>query len=83
MSLEMEFAEYKALHKYVILKAKITQYYKDLEDGQVNIPDFMRIGERPEDKADRDIREMIANKDLVTFDILYQQAYEDLAEVLD
>lgn len=42
MILEKEFEQYKALRKYCILKARIMQYYKDLEEGQINLPDFMR-----------------------------------------
>lgn len=84
MSLEQEFEQYKAIHKFAILKARLIQYYKDLEDGTVQIPDFMRVGQRPEDLADRDIRNLISrSNNLNEFNILYEQAYKDLAEVLD
>lgn len=84
MSLEQEFEQYKAIHKFAILKARLIQYYKDLEDGTVQIPDFMRVGQRPEDLADRDIRNLISrSNNLNEFNILYEQAYQDLAEVLD
>lgn len=42
ITLEREFEEFKALHKYAILKVRIMQYYKDLEADSVNVPDFMR-----------------------------------------
>lgn len=82
-SLEREFEEFKALHKFAILKAKITQYYRDLEDGQVLVPDFLRTGQRPEDLAERDIKALVLKKDnLAEFNRLYEIAYQDLAEVL-
>lgn len=82
-TLEQEFEEYKALHKYAILKAKITQYYRDLESEQINIPDFQRIGQRPEDLADRDLKALILRNDnLQEFNRLYELAYNDLSEVL-
>lgn len=77
MILEKEFEQYKALHKYCILKARIMQYYKDLEEGQINLPDFMR--ETPEQKADKDLTKLIMfspNK----FNELYEQAWNDIAE---
>ena len=82
-SLEREFEEFKALHKFAILKAKITQYYRDLEDGQVLVPDFLRIGQMPEDLAERDIKALVLKNDnLAEFNRLYEIAYQDLAEVL-
>lgn len=83
-TLEQEFEEYKALHKFSILKARITQYYRDLEDGEVLVPDFMRIGERPEDKADRDLRALVLRPDnLKLFNECYERAWQDTAEVLE
>lgn len=84
MNLEQEFKQYKAVHKYMILKCKIMQYYKDLEADKVTVPDFQRIGERPEDLADRDLKALILRDDnLQEFNRLYELAYQDLAEVLD
>lgn len=40
--LEHEFEEYKALHKFAILKCRIMQYYTDMEEGQILVPDFQR-----------------------------------------
>ena len=79
-----EFEEYKALHKYAILKAKAVKYYQDLEANSATIPDFMRQGQTPESLADGDIRNLICIPDnLATFNRLYEQAYQELAEVLD
>ena len=82
--LEAEFEEYKALHKFAILKCKIMQYYKDLEEGQVLVPDFQRTHETPEALADKDLRCLVLRKDnLQEFNRLYEKAYKELAEVLD
>lgn len=82
--LEAEFEEYKALHKFAILKCKIMQYYKDIEEGQVLVPDFQRQHETPEALADRDLRCLVLRKDnLQEFNRLYEKAYKELAEVLD
>lgn len=84
LTLEQEFEQYKAVHKYAVLKCKIIRYYKDLEADKVTVPDFQRIGERPEDLADRDLRLMLSSPDgLKEFNRLYEMAYQDLAEVLD
>lgn len=82
-SLEDEFEQYKTLHKLAILKAVITQYYKDVEDNSAKIPDFMRRGQRPEDLAEKDVRELVLRPDnLKKFNELYELAYQQLAEVL-
>lgn len=83
MTLEAEFEQYKALHKYVILKAKIMQYYKDLEADSINIPCFMR-DDSPSKRADKDIRNLILLPDGgKKFNELYEKAYYELAEKLD
>ena len=82
--LEQEFEEYKALHKFAILKSKIMQYYRDLEVNQVLVPDFQRQHETPEALADRDLRCLVLRKDnLQEFNRLYEIAYQEMAEVLD
>jgi len=71
-------------HKLSILKAKMIQYYRDLEDGSATIPDFMRKGETPEDLADEEIKNLLARDDKGRkFNSLYETAYKELAEVLD
>lgn len=80
-TLESEFEKYKAVHKYTVLKAKLIQYFSDLEDDQVNVPDFMRIGQRPEDKADAELRRLLCTPGgFREFNRLYEIAYEDLAQ---
>ncbi len=82
MELEQEFEQYKALHKYAILKARIMQYFIDLEANQVDIPVFMR--NNPEQKADIELRRLASKKDnFKEFNRLYELAYADLAPSLD
>lgn len=80
LTLEQEFEQFKAIHKYAILKAKIMNYYQNIQDGQVNIPNFMR-SDSPEKLADRDLRNLILN-DTSKFNYLYELAYQELSEVL-
>ena len=83
MELETEFEQYKALHKYTILKAKIMQYYMDLEAAGVNIPCFMQ-NDNFSKRADRDIKNLILLPDGgKKFNELYELAYKEIAEVLD
>lgn len=84
VTLEREFEEFKALHKYAIVKCKAVQYFRDIEDGMPTIPDFMRKGQTPEDLADKFMRQLLCLPDGgKTFNKLYETAYEELAEVLD
>ena len=79
--LENEFEQFKTLHKYAILKAKIMDYYETLQQGQINLPDFMR-DDTPEKLADRDLKNLVLN-DINKFNDLYEQAYIELAPMLD
>lgn len=82
-TLEQEFEEYKALHKYSILKARIMQYYADLEGTGVNIPDFLR-DDTPEKLADRDLQELLSTcSGIEKFNKLYEMAWQEIAESLD
>lgn len=84
LTLEQEFEQYKAQHMYVIVRAKLLTYYKELEADKTNVPDFMRIGQRAEDLADRDMNALLTTKDNgEKYKTLYEKAYQDLAEVLD
>ena len=79
-----EFEQFKALHKYAIVKAKTVQYFRDLEADSATIPDFMRKGETPEDLADAEIKNILALEDKdEKFNSLYEKAYQELAEVLE
>ena len=79
--LEAEFEEIKALHKYGIVKARIMNYYETLQQGEVNMPDFMR-DDTPEKLADRDLKNLVLN-DINKFNDLYEQAYIEIAPLLD
>ena len=81
MSLEREFEEYKALHKYAIMKAMMMRYFRTLQQGEVNMPDFMR-DDSPERLADRELKKLVVN-DINKFNSLYEKAYEAIAPLLD
>lgn len=80
--LEAEFEQFKAVHKYATLKARLIKYYTDLQDGKVNLPDFMR-DDTPEKLADAEIRRILCMPDgLERFDRLYNTCWEEIAEVM-
>ena len=81
VTLEDEFEQFKAVHKLSILKAKIIDYYKTLEQGAVNLPGFMR-DDTPEKKADKDVKNLILT-DINKFNSLYEKAWCELAPLLD
>lgn len=82
MKLEEEFEQYKALHKYATLKAMIIQYYQDLEDGKIKLPDFMR-NDTPEKLADKDIKNLLCLSDGgEKFNRLYEAAWQVIAEIM-
>jgi hypothetical protein len=56
-------------------------YYETLQQGEVNIPDFMR-DDTPEKLADRDLKNLVLN-DINKFNKLYEQAYIEIAPLLD
>jgi hypothetical protein len=80
-ALEKEFAEYKALHKYAIMKAMLMRYFRTIQQGEVNIPDFLR-DDSPERLVDKELRNLVVN-DINKFNSLYEKAYEELAPMLD
>lgn len=81
MSVEHEFEIEKARHKEAILKAKIQDYFETIQQGQINLPDFMR-DDTPEKLADIEIRKLVV-KDIDKFNSLYEKAYIELAPLLD
>jgi hypothetical protein len=81
MKLEEEFSQFVAIHKLAILKAKIIDYYRTLEQTGINIPDFMR-DDTPEKKADKDIKNLLLT-DINKFNSLYEKAWGELAPLLD
>ena len=81
-TLEEEFEEFKALHKYSVLKAKIVMYYADLQDTGVNISYFLRE-DTPDKLADRDLKTLLSSKrGFEEFNRLYEIAWKELAELL-
>lgn len=81
-TLEEEFEEFKALHKYSVLKAKIVMYYADLQDTGVNIPYFLRE-DTPEKLAERDLKELLTKRGIKEFNRLYELAYQEVSQYLD
>lgn len=82
-TIEREFEKFKALHKYVILKAKIMQYFNDLEVDLPQIPDFMRRGQTPEDKANIELQNLLMLPDGgKLFNELYETAWAEMADIL-
>lgn len=65
-SLEREFNFYKLRHKITILQAKLTVYYKSLQESGIQIPFFMLMP--PEIQA--------------KLETLYEKAWEEYAECL-
>lgn len=83
ITLEQEFTDCLAQHKYAVLKAKIVDYYRTLEMGKVNLPDFVR-NDSPEVLADRDLRHILCGENgLEKFNELYEAAWNSIAELLD
>ena len=82
-TLETEFEEFKALHKYSILFARIKKYYADLQGTGVTIPDFMR-DDSPDALAKRDLRNLLTRDDkFKEFNRLYELAWEEVAPFLE
>lgn len=83
VSLEDEFEQYKACHKYSVLKAKMIDYYTTLDMGKVNLPNFLR-NDSPEKRADEELRNIISMPDgMKRFNELYEIAWESIAELMD
>lgn len=78
IELAREFEQFKALHKYCVLKAKLMKDYIDLENQGIDIPYFLKQ-ETPEQKADKEIAKMLMfNKE--KFNSLYEDAWNNIAE---
>ena len=79
LSLEKEFALYCQLHKTTILQAKITTYYKNLQETGTRIPEFMII---PAEKlAEKEVINLMCYSPK-SFDRLYDIAWREYAEYL-
>lgn len=79
LSLEKEFEIYKLMHKTTILQAKLTAYYKVIQESGVTIPFFMQ--EPPEKKAEIEVVNLLGENP-EAFEVLYKEAWEEYAEYL-
>ena len=79
LNLESEFELFKQLHKTTILQAKITTYYRNLQNTGVKIPEFMTVP--PEKLAEKEILQLMCYSPK-TFDKLYEHAWSEYAEYL-
>ena len=79
ISLEKEFELYKQLHKTTILQAKITTYYRNLNETGIKIPEFMTVP--PEKLAEKEVINLMCYSPK-TFDSLYEHAWREYAEYL-
>lgn len=77
--LEKEFELYKWMHMSTILQAKITVYYKNLQETGVNIPHFMQTS--PEKMAEKEVLQLMCYNPK-TFESLYKHAWQEYAEYL-
>lgn len=74
LSLEKEFELYKWMHMTTILQAKITVYYRNLQDTGVKIPEFMTV---PAEKlAEKEVLQLMCYNPK-TFENLYKQAWNE------
>ena len=79
LSLEKEFELYKQLHKTTILQAKITTYYRNLNETGIKIPEFMTVP--PEKLAEKEVLQLMCYSPK-TFERLYEHAWSEYAEYL-
>lgn len=81
MTLEEEFEEFKAKHKYKVLKVMILRYYESLLGaGCLNVSNINTL----EKLADSDIISLLLKNDnLIRFNKLYEIAYNELAEEIE
>lgn len=77
MTLEKEFRQYKMLHMFAVLKAKMFMYHEVVLANSVQLPPFMG-GETAEDLAQKDVEELF-NRDINEFIEMYEKAYQELA----
>ena len=79
LSLEKEFEIYKLMHKTTILQAKLTAYYKVIQESGVTIPFFMQ--EPPGKKAEIEVVNLLGENP-EAFEVLYKEAWDEYAEYL-
>lgn len=76
-TLEHELTNRIEQHKENILKLKIKQYYQDLQNTGIRIPEFMLV--KPEILAEKEI-EQLKRSDRREFERLYDIAWWEYAE---
>ena len=79
LTIEKEFELFKQLHKTTILQAKITTYYRNLQNTGITIPEFMQVP--PEKLAEKEVLQLMCYSPK-TFDSLYEHAWREYAEFL-
>ena len=79
MTIEKEFELFKHLHKTTILQAKITTYYRNLQNTGVTISEFMTVP--PEKLAEKEVLQLMCYSPK-TFESLYEHAWSEYAEYL-
>ena len=79
LTIEKEFELYKRLHKTTILQAKITTYYRNLQNTGVTIPELMTV--TTEKLAEKEVLQLMCYSPK-TFDKLYEHAWSEYAEYL-
>ena len=79
LTIEKEFELFKQLHKTTILQAKITTYYRNLQNTGIKIPEFMTVP--PEKLAEKEVLQLMCYSPK-TFDKLYEHAWSEYAEYL-
>ena len=77
ISLEREFEEYKAQHKYSVLVAKMIDYYETIMADEILLP-----FDTPESRAEKSVMELY-NRDKGEFNRLYEVAWQSIAEMMD
>ena len=83
MTLEEEFEERKAIHKYAVLKAELLNYYISLNNAGATIPSFLQK-QTPEDKANEYLADLaLKNDNFKTFNEKYELAWQKVAPFLD
>ena len=78
-TLEDEFEFYKLRHKTTILQAKLTLYYKTIQESGIKNPFFML--ESPEKKAEKEVQKLLG-KNRLAFEMSYDKAWTEYAECL-
>ena len=80
LALEREFECYKEFSKQSLIKVMLRQYYRDLQNSGVKIPEFI-LSTTPEQQAENDLEKLNAIGNPMIINKLYESAYNDLAKL--